>query len=559
VKKILFDPLGMTDTTYLPSPALQPRIAPTEMQPDGTILRGVVHDPTARYMGGVAGHAGVFSTADDLAKFCQMILDDGAGLFSPATIRKFTSPATAPGQPILRGLGWDIQSPYSGVRGDLFPVGTFGHTGFTGTSIWLDPESQTYVVLLTNSVHPHQRKAITPLRGKVATIAAASVSYDDGNPLSAHDTKTGLDVLEQDNFKALQGKKLGLITNQTGIDRQGKRNVDVMKAAGVNVVALFAPEHGIAGIEDRENLGDAVDTATGIKVFSLYGKTRRPTPEMLSGLDALVFDIQDVGVRFYTYESTLLYAMEEAAKAKLPFYVLDRPNPLTGARVEGPMLDADKLSFTGAFPLPLRHGMTVGELAGLMNAAKGLNADLHVIQMTGWHRADWFDATGLPWINPSPNIRSLNAALLYPGVGMLEHSTNYSVGRGTDAPFEQIGADWIHGPELARHLSNLRIAGVRFYPVQFKPDSSNFSGKTVSGVRFVITDRGVFSASRLGLGLASSLEALYPKKIVWSVNSDLIGNATVMRALAARSDASVAAREKLQEFLELRQKFLLYN
>jgi uncharacterized protein YbbC (DUF1343 family) len=397
------------------------------------------------------------------------------------------------------------------------------------------------------------------MRGKIATIAAASVSYDDGITLNALDTKTGLDVLEQDNFKTFQGKKIGLITNQTGVDRQGKRNVDVMKAAGINVAALFAPEHGIAGVEDRENLGDAVDTATGIQVFSLYGKTRRPTPEMLRGLDALVFDIQDVGVRFYTYESTLLYAMEEAAKAKLPFYVLDRPNPLTGSRVEGPMLDPDKLSFTGAFPLPLRHGMTPGELAGLMNSVKGLNADLHVIQMTGWHRADWFDATGLPWINPSPNLRSLNAALLYPGVAMLEHSTNYSVGRGTDAPFEQIGADWIRGPELARHLSNLRIPGVRFYPVQFKPDSSNFSGKTVSGVRFVITDRGVFSASRLGLALASSLEALYPKKIVWSVNSDLIGNAAVIRALAARSDASMAARDKLQEFLELRQKYLLYN
>ncbi len=339
LKEILFDPLGMKDTSYLPSSVLKPRIAPTEMQKDGTILRGVVHDPTARYMGGVAGHAGVFSTADDLGKFCQMILDGGGGLFSPATIRMFTTSHTPPNQPILRGLGWDIQSPYSGVRGDLFPVGSFGHTGFTGTSIWLDPSSRTYVVLLTNSVHPHQRKSITPLRGQAATIVAEAVGDQE--------TRTGLDVLEQNDFKVFRGKRIGLITNQTGVDRQGRRNVDVMRAAGVRIAALFSPEHGLAGVEDREDLGDAIDTKTGIKVWSLYGKTRRPTPEMLRGLDALVFDVQDIGVRFYTYVSTLQYAMEEAAKAKLPFYVLDRPNPITGTHVEGPMLDADKRSFVG--------------------------------------------------------------------------------------------------------------------------------------------------------------------------------------------------------------------
>jgi uncharacterized protein YbbC (DUF1343 family)/CubicO group peptidase (beta-lactamase class C family) len=565
VNQILFQPLGMSDTAYLPPVALKPRIAPTEMQPDGTILRGVVHDPTARYMGGVAGHAGVFSTADDLAKFCQMILDggrsaNGEGLFSPATIAKFTSPATPPNQPVVRGLGWDIQSPYSGVRGDLFPTGSFGHTGFTGTSIWIDPSSQTYVVILANSVHPHQRKAITPLRGKVATIVAASVSYEDGITYNApQPTRTGLDVLEQDNFRTLQGKRIGLITNQTGIDREGRRNVDVMKAAGVNVVSMFAPEHGIAGVEDRENLGDSIDTATGIKVWSLYGKTRRPTPEMLRGLDALVFDIQDIGVRFYTYESTLLYAMQEAAKAKLPFYVLDRPNPITGLHVEGPMLDPDKISFTGAFPLPLRHGMTIGELAGLMNAGETPKAELHVIQMMGWHREEWFDATGLPWINPSPNMRSLNAALLYAGLGMIEHSTNYSVGRGTDAPFEQIGADWIHAADLVRRLNELNVPGVRSYAVEFTPDASNFKGKKIGGVRFVITNRAVFSSSQLGLAVASSLQKLYPARIALGVNSDLIGSGGVIRALTAGTDATDAARYKLQEFLDTRQKFLLYN
>ena len=554
LKKILFDPLGMKDTGYLPSPALKSRIAPTEMQKDGVILRGVVHDPTARYMGGVAGHAGVFSTADDLGKFCQMILDGGGGFFNPATVRTFTTPATPPNQPILRGLGWDIQSPYSKVRGDLFPVGSFGHTGFTGTSIWLDPASRTYVILLTNSVHPHQRKSITPLRGQVATVVAESVGY--------RATRTGLDVLEQNDFKIFQGKRVGLITNQTGVDRLGRRNVDAMRAAGVNLTALFSPEHGLEGVEDRENLGDAVDKITGIKVWSLYGKTRRPTAEMLRGLDALVFDIQDIGTRFYTYESTMHYAMEEAAKAKLPFYILDRPNPITGTHVEGPMLDADKLSFTGSFPLPLRHGMTLGELALLMNAGNGPNADLHVIEMTGWHREDWFDSTGLPWVNPSPNIRNLDEALLYPGIALLEHSTNYSVGRGTDAPFEQVGADWIRGADLARRLGELNIPGVRISPAQFTPaasSNSNFSGKTITGVRFAVTDREAFPSSRLGLAVARTLESLYPKKIVLDVNRDLIGNSGVLRELASGGDPTLAANANLKEFLELRRKFLLYQ
>jgi uncharacterized protein YbbC (DUF1343 family)/CubicO group peptidase (beta-lactamase class C family) len=556
VKQILFDPLGMKDTTYLPSPGLKSRIAPTEMQKDGVILRGVVHDPTARYMGGVAGHAGVFSTADDLGKFCQMVLDGGDGLFEPATIAKFTTPATPPNQPILRGLGWDIQSPYSRVRGALFPIGSFGHTGFTGTSIWLDPSSRTYVVLLTNSVHPHQRKAITPLRAQVATIVAESVGY--------RATRTGLDVLEQTDFKILRGKRVGLITNQTGVDRLGRRNVDVMRAAGVNVAALFSPEHGLAGVEDRPNLGDAVDTITGIKVWSLYGKTLRPTPEMLRGIDALVFDIQDIGARFYTYESTMHYAMEEAAREKLPFYVLDRPNPITGVHVEGPMLDSGSLSFTGSFPLPLRHGMTMGELAMLMNAGgmnpeKAPNADLHVIEMTGWQREDWFDQTGLPWVNPSPNIRNLDEALLYPGIAMLEHSANYSVGRGTDAPFEQIGADWMNGSDLAKHLNERNIPGVRISPVSFTPASSNFSGKTISGVRFAVTNRDVLSPSRLGLAVAETLRTLYPTRIVIEGNRDLVGSSDVIRALESGLDTTPSAAAHLKEFMELRRKFLLYN
>jgi len=554
VKKILFQPLGMKETTYLPSAFLRPRIAPTERDERGRILRGVVDDPTARYMGGVAGHAGVFSTADDLAKFCQMILDGGDGLFDPSTIGAFTTSQSPANQPIQRGLGWDIDSPYSRPRGELFPVGSFGHTGFTGTSFWLDPASKTYVILLTNSIHPQRRPSITALRSEVATIAARSVGYG---------VRTGLDVLEEDGFRVFQGKRIGLITNQTGVDRMGRRNVDVMKAAGVDVVALFSPEHGIEGVEDRPGIGDAIDKKTGIKVHSLYGKTLRPTREMLrpllAGNGALVFDIQDVGTRFYTYESTMHYAMEEAAAAKVPFYVLDRPNPITGAHVEGPMLDADKLSFTGSFPLPLRHGMTIGELAALMNAEASPKADLHVVKMIGWHRADWFDQTGLPWVNPSPNIRNLSEALLYPGIAMLEHSTNYSVGRGTEAPFEQIGADWLDPAALIARLKSMGIPAVEFEATQFRPSSSNFSGRSIAGVHFKVTDRELFNSSRLGLAVASSIQALYPGKIGLDLNRDLLGNGEVLRMLTSGGDLNAAADIGLGKFRELRQKFLNYQ
>jgi uncharacterized protein YbbC (DUF1343 family)/CubicO group peptidase (beta-lactamase class C family) len=555
VRKILFEPLGMTDTGYLPPASLRPRIAPTEIQDDRTVLRGVVHDPTARYMGGVAGHAGVFSTADDLAKFCQMILDDGAGLFRPSTVKLFTSPASPEGHKNLRGLGWDLDSVYSGSRGNLFPAAvSFGHTGFTGTSIWIDPRSRSYVVLLTNSVHPHVRPAITPLRRIVATLAAEGVGYSG--------VLTGLDILEASNFSELRGRKIGLITNQTGVDRSGKRNVDLMVEAGLNVVSLFSPEHGFAGVEDRPGIENTTDPKTGLRVWSLYGTTKRPTPAMLAGIDTLVFDIQDVGVRFYTYESTMLYAMEAAAKAKIRFVVLDRPNPITGSHVEGPMLDADQLSFVGAFPLPLRHGLTIGELAQLENGELGLDADLHVIQMTGWKRDQWFDFTGLPWVNPSPNIRNLNESILYPAIAMLEYSKNYSVGRGTSAPFEQVGADWMDGPALASEMNARAIPGVRFHPVQFTPTSSNFQKKKISGIGFEVTDRERFSATTLGTELALALAKLYPGRIDWEENLRLIGSRRTTAAFAASAPAAetiAAAQAGVSEFLEMRTKYLLYQ
>ncbi|HUP03327.1 MAG TPA: exo-beta-N-acetylmuramidase NamZ domain-containing protein [Bryobacteraceae bacterium] len=583
----IFTPLDMKDTRFLPPPEWGSRIAPTERNParTGPPLRGVVDDPTARYMGGVAGHAGVFSTADDLARFAQMMLNggelDGVRLVSPMTIQKFTEPQTPPDQPVLRGLGWDIDSPYSGNRGELFPIGSYGHTGYTGTSIWIDPATETYVIILANSVHPEARPALTPLRSEVATIAAAAVGlsarglsltgYSEVLPSGARrevarnaSTKTGLDVLEDRRFDVFQGKRIGLVTNQTGVDREGRRNVDVMKQAGVNVVALFSPEHGLGGAaEAGAATADITDAATGIKVYSLYGETRRPTPEMLRGLDALAFDIQDAGARFYTYETTMAYCMEAAAKAHLPFYVLDRPNPITGSRVEGPLLDAGDTSFVGYLSgMPARHGMTMGELAKLFDAENKIGAALTVIPMQDWRRGDWFDATDLPWVNPSPNIRSLNAALLYPGLCLLEAVPGLSMGRGTDAPFEQVGAGFLDGRALADYLNSRLIPGVRAYPTSFTPADSVGKGTLLQGVRFAVVNREIFDAARLGMELASALLKLYPGKVDLGPTKTLLGSNDAIQRLTAGQDPRAildSYRDAVAAFVAMRRKYLLYQ
>jgi len=583
--RVVFDPLGMHDTMFQPPPSLRARIAPTEIDPvTGQPLRGVVHDPTARDMGGVAGHAGLFSTVDDLARFCQMMLDRGAfqgrQLFAPLTIEKFTTPQSPPDQPILRGLGWDIDSPLSGNRGDLFPVGSYGHTGFTGTSIWIDPFSRTYVILLANSIHPHRGRAITSLRGRIATIVAAAygiaapavkiAGYDRTiiGPglhrkvnIHAH-VLTGLDVLRQQGFGPLRGRHVGLITNQTGVAIDGKRNIDLMLAAGVDVRALYSPEHGISGREDRPEISNSRDQVTGIPIWSLYQGTRRRLPdEMVVGIDTLVFDIQDVGARFYTYSCTMQYAMQEAAKRHLRFVVLDRPNPITGVHVDGPILDKDLESFVGCREMPVRHGMTMGELATMDNATLQLGLDLDVVRMAGWQRGFWFDSTGLGWVNPSPNIRTLNEALLYPGIAMLEASPNYSVGRGTDAPFEQIGADWIDGRRLAEWLRGRQIPGVRISPARFRPASSNFKGRWIEGVRFLVTNRDTFDSTRLGIEVASALLRLWPGRIDPEADRWLAGNREVLKDLEDGVDARTIVetlRAPLREFAESRQKWLLY-
>ncbi len=579
----VFGPLGMKDTGYLPAPSLRPRIAPTE-RVDGRILHGVVHDPTTRYMGGVAGHAGLFTTAADLARFAEMILNggtlDGARVLQPGTVAKMTTAASPASQPDLRGLGWDIDSRFSSNRGELYPVASFGHTGFTGTSLWIDPHSRSYVILLTNSVHP-RRSSVLPLRAKVATLAAqlvgitgqnvavtgyAETIYGPGNRRVVNrdaQVENGVDVMAAGGFAALKGKRVGLITNHTGFLRDGRRNVDAMVAAGVNVAAIFAPEHGIDGVLDQENIDDSRDRATNVPVFSLYktGADRRPTPSMLENVDVLVFDIQDVGARFYTYISTMGNAMEEANKRQMPFFVLDRPNPITGVYVEGPMIDVGLQSFIGYHSIALRHGMTIGELARMFHAEKQWTMPLEVVAMRGWQRGDWFDSIGQTWVNPSPNMRNLNQALVYPGVAMLESSTNYSVGRGTDSPFELVGADWIQGRQFADYLNKRDIPGVRFYPVAFTPTDSRFKGERIEGVRILVVDRERVRATELGAELAVALQTLYPGKVDFKRNEKLIGHSGTVDAFAAGQDARgiVASwQEDVEAFVVRRKRFLLY-
>jgi uncharacterized protein YbbC (DUF1343 family) len=379
---------------------------------------------------------------------------------------------------------------------------------------------------------------------------------------STEHTQTGIDVLEEQNFAPLRGKRVGLITNQTGVDSQGRRTIDVLAHAdGVKLVALFSPEHGIAGQLDTANVANATDAATGLKIFSLYGDTRRPTDQMLQGLDALVFDIQGAGVRFYTFITTMGYSMEAAAQHKISFFVLDRPDPLGGEKIQGPMLDPSRISFVGYFRLPVIYGMTFGELAKMFNAENNLSLDLHVISMKNWRRSQTFDQTGLTWIPPSPNLRTLNEAFLYPGVEILQPA-GVSVGRGTDAPFEQLGAPWIHSDVLLNSLNTKQVPGVRFTATSFTPSDGLYKGEACAGVKLEITDRVAFDSMRTGLEIADSLHRLHPERFEVTKLMDLLASQTTVDGLIAYQPAAgiiASWADDLAQFRTLRAKYLLYN
>jgi uncharacterized protein YbbC (DUF1343 family) len=539
-------------------------------------------------MGGVAGHAGLFSTADDVSIFAQMLLNggtyNGARILSPLSIEKMTTPQTPPNKMILRGLGWDIGSPFASNRGELLDVGSFGHTGYTGTSTWIDPVTKTYIIVLTNRVHPNNKGEVGALRAGIANLVAGALGplsqqqvLDSRRSLTSYSelmgsyrvqglrngsVKTGIDVLQAEHFASLAGKHVGLITNATGRATNGQRTIDLLAhAPGVNVVALFSPEHGLEGTEAAgARVDSSRDAATDLPVYSLYGDAQRPSTKMLEGIDALVFDMQDVGARFYTYITTLGYCLEAAGKKGIDFYVLDRPNPINGFDVDGPMLDPDLRSFIGYFPMPIRHGMTVGELAEMFNSENHLNAKLHMIKMQGWQRTDWFDETGQPWINPSPNLRNLTEETLYPGVCLLE-GANVSVGRGTDTPFETVGAPWIDGKALAAYLNGKKIQGVRFIPMDFKPLTGIFNGEVCHGVQIVLIDRQAFEPTEMGVELLAALWHFSPQNSKLDGTLRLVGSRKVLESIRAGQSPSriwYDWQEDLEKFKKVRAQYLQY-
>ena len=608
----IFEPLGMKDTGFNPAAGLKARIAPTEKrggpeqnahregaaregatsQPEHW-MRGEVHDPRSYLLGGVAGHAGLFSSADDLAIYCQMILNGGEyrsqRILSPMGVARMIEPRPSAGNASdgnARGLGWDVYSGFSANRGDLFPIGSFGHTGFTGTGLWLDRASETFVVFLSNRVHPKLDSKspadVGSLRGRVASVVAASIlappfgathekpvaALANGEgaasprpAVSQSAALNGIDVLKRDGFALLKGKRVGLITNHTGRDRDGNPTIDVLfKAPDVKLVALFSPEHGIRGALDQEKITNSTDEKTGLPVFSLYGETRKPTAEMLKDIDVLVFDIQDIGARFYTYISTMGLALEEAAKNGKTFVVLDRVNPINATAVEGPLADGDKLSFIAHHQIPVRHGMTVGELAQLFNKERNINANLQIVRVEDWKRNQWFDETGLMWINPSPNMRSLTQATLYPGVGLLE-VTNVSVGRGTDTPFELVGAPWLDGRKFAEALNAAKLPGVRFVPVRFTPKASVHKDAECGGVNLILTNREAFDPVLTGLEMAVQLKKLFSKDFQADRFNRLLVSQKVFDAFLHGADARALHQlwdTDLDGFRAVRSKYLLY-
>jgi uncharacterized protein YbbC (DUF1343 family) len=583
-KENIFKPLGMKDTGFKPSPVMRDRIAPTEYC-NGNILHGEAHDPTCYNMGGVAGHAGLFSTADDLSIFARMLLNEGIyngkRILKSETIERMTAPQSPPNKK-LRGFGWDMEAPLASNRSDLFPVGAYGHLGYTGTSIWIDPVSRIYVIVLTNRVHPNGKGDVKALRTYIKAAVSDAIGVVsaehiiDSRPSlagyyeriknykaqAANNTNvmTGIDVLIYENFSSLAGLRVGLITNHSGLDSAGRRTIDLLyKAPGVKLIAIFSPEHGLSGKAD-EKVASTKDHITGLPVYSLYGDVRRPTEKMLEDIDAMVFDIQDAGVRFYTYITTMGYAMEAAAKKGILFYVLDRPNPINASLVQGPVMDMDMRSFTGYFPMPVRHGMTVGELAEMFNKENNIGADLHVIKMRGYDRNYWFDEINKKWVNPSPNLRSLKQAILYPGVAMIE-GANVSVGRGTDTPFEVFGAPWINAEELTDYLNNRGIKGVKFMPVHFTPVSSAYKDRLCQGVKIILLDRQTLDSTALGIEIVSALYKLYPGDFQIDKTIGIIGARSVLRDIKNGSDPQsivINYQGSLEQFIRMREKYLFY-
>ncbi len=567
-KANIFQPLGMKDSGYLPSETLRPRIAPTEPR-DGVMLRGVVHDPRSALMGGVAGHAGLFSTLDDIARYSQMMLGrgtfEGAQVMKPETVLKLTAPHKVDSRGdfgvMSRTNGFDHHTSFSYNSGDVLSTAAFGHGGFTGTVLWIDPAQNCFFVFLSNRLHPDGKGNVNRLAGKVAkTIVERCLpALPARDPLAP--VMHGVDVLRESQYQCLKGKRVGLVSNHTGRTTDGVSTAQLLRRAeGVQLVALFSPEHGFEGLLDEAGIGDSTANELKLPIYSLYGKTRRPTAEQLANIDCLVYDIQDIGCRFYTYISTMKESMLAAAEHGKQLIVLDRPNPIGGLVVAGPMVDPGRESFVACHNLPVQHGMTVGELALLFRKELDLKLDLQIVPVRHWEREQTLDLTGQEWLDPSPNMRSLLAARLYPGVGLLETS-NISVGRGTDRPFEWIGAPWIDGRQLAAWLNEQNIPGLRCVPRTVIPSTSKYEKEACHGVQFLVTDVSQIEPLVLGLNLAAGLRKLYPDQWKAATANTLLVNAKMRDAIVA--GASVKELQEmyaadLEAFKQRRAAVLLY-
>ncbi|MBK8255460.1 MAG: DUF1343 domain-containing protein [Polyangiaceae bacterium] len=543
----LFKSLGMKSTTFAPQNDLKARAAPTEKL-GSDFLQGTVHDPRARALGGVAGHAGLFSTADDLTQFAKMFLAKGKWKGETILAEKTISDLTVP-----RDIPGGKRAYWGAVSGNAV-----SHTGFTGTSIWLDLPKQLGVIILSNRVHPDGRGSADKLRREVIEAAVSEVKAKS-LPTSKASVQTGVDVLESTGGRALRGRRVVLLTNNAARDAKGRRTVDALIENDIQVVSLLAPEHGITVMEEGR-IRSGKDTKTGLTVHSLYGSQQHPMPEMFDGADTLVVDLPDVGARFFTYATTLGYCMKVAAKLKIRVVVLDRPNPVGGEVVEGPLLYSGKESFVALHRVTVRHGMTMGELAQLYNADASLNADLAVIKVTGWNRKQLFSETGLTWTPPSPNLKTPTQALLYSGVALVE-LTDVSVGRGTPKPFEQVGAPWINRAALLEELKKADLTGVTVRQTTFTPTASVHKGVLCKGVAFEVTSPAQFSPVRLGIALGVALHKLHPKEHKTGAMAALLANDAVLTAiLSGKSvDEVMAPMEgEALAFQQRRKPYLLY-
>ncbi len=566
----VFRPLGMKQTGFLPSSADRTRIAPTE-QRKGAWIRGEVHDPRAFRLGGVAGNAGLFSTAQDLARYARMLLGSGAlegvRVLSAGAMARMLAPHDVPGG--IRALGWDMQSAYSNNRGTSLSRRAVGHGGYTGTSLWIDPEQDLFVIFLSNRVHPDGKGSINALAGAIGTLAGATLGRAVSEPPStAGPLAVGIDALIAENFAPVRGLRLALLTNDSARTRDGVRTTDVLVARrDLALVALLSPEHGLSASHD-EFIDDGIDAKTKLPVFSLYGGSRAsskaPTgarPVTLPpDIDAVVVDLPDVGARFFTYASTVHATLRAAAQRGLRVIVLDRPNPINATDLAGPMLKPSEQSAVNHHSLPVRHGMTMGELAEMMNADEHLGARLEIVRMPRYDRKVYFDETGLTWRPPSPNLRSVDEAVLYPGVALLE-ATNVSVGRGTDTPFEVVGAPWIDGPRLAAELARAQLAGVSFQATTFTPQANPHNGALCQGVRLHVDDRASFEPVRTGIAIAIALRQLYREQWNAARLHRMIGDPVVTAAILKPSrlaEVESLFKDDLDAFRAKRQKYLLY-